>query len=339
MAGYESIKGSPMAAFSHCLRERQNYINEDIDQARSHLNYAVSPKDHGRSTHECMDYYEQLAADVYHRGGSTITAGQWVVTAPDDLPMEREKEFFQCSYDFLNDYFYHGDDRRCLLAQIHMDESEIGRSHMHYIMAMPETENRKYISMEEKLLDGLKKTQERFGMKLTKEQAKEILTAVNRYEMSALSSRERYAIRDISEVLDLKRDDARWVFTRVRRLESERFEKRLMSKDEFLTKDVFSDLHPAYQRWMKDHGFDCTVYKGGNGVKLSVAELKKMTKDTGYRLVDGTEYERLQSRVAELEHTLQEKERGSTWGSPGQDSSREWGKRTEWGRDSSWTRE
>lgn len=339
MASFESIKGSPVAAFSHCLREKEHYLNEDIDQARSHLNYAISPEDHGRSTRECMDYYDRLTGNVYHRSGSTITSGQWVVTAPTDLPHERERAFFECTYDFLNRYFYDGDDTRCMLAQIHKDESEIGSSHMHYIMAMPEVENPKYISLEEKCLAGLQKTQEHFNIKITKQQEQAVYAAALRYEQSHLSSRERYAIRDISETFDLKRDDARWIFTRVRRLESERFQKRLMSKDEFLTKERFNNFHPEFQKWMKDHGFDCTVYKGGAGIRLSVEELKRMTKETGYRLVDEKEYERLQERVTELEHALNDKEHVNAWGHTGSESAREWGKSSGWRKDNVWGRE
>ena len=209
-----------------------------------------------------------------------------------------------------------------------MDESEIGSSHMHYVMAMPDIDNPKYISVEEKYLSGLKQAQDHFGLNITKQQGQAVYAAVLRYEQSHLSSRERYAIQDIAETFHLKRDDARWIFTRVRRLESERFEKRLMSKDEFLTRDKFNDFHPTYQKWMEDHGFGCTVFKGGTGVKLSVEQLKKITKETGYQLVDQKEYEKLQSRVKELEQALQEKERSMEWG-----SSFGWGEERTWGRE------
>ena len=339
MASFESIKGSPLAALGHCLREKEHYLNEDIDQARSHLNYTVSPESHGRSTRECMEYYEQLTDGVYHREKSTITTGQWVITAPEDLPAEKEKEFFESTYDFLNTYFFSGEDTRCLLAQVHRDESVIGNSHMHYIMTMPVVDNPKYISREEKILQGLKAAGDHFGLDIKKEDANAVYAAVIRYEQSHLTSRERYAIRDIAETFGMKRDDARWIFTRVRRLESERYEKRLMSKDQFLTKEMFNQFHPEYQKWMKEHGLSCTVFKGGAGIKLSVKELKQMTKNTGYRLVDQREYERLQNRVAELEQSLKEKERDSGWGRSGSHSDREWGSLAGWGKENTWERE
>ena len=323
MAALESIKGSPVAALMHNLRERETYQNPDIDQARTSLNYCLSPSSHGRTTKECMDYYDKIKQGVYHRGRGTITTAQWVVTAPKDLPIEKELEFFKLTYDFISHFHFDGDDSRCLLAQVHKDESEIGQSHMHYIFTLPEVENKKHITLEEKCLKGIKKAQEHFGEEYTKEQINDIYQAVQRYENSRLSGRERYAIHDIGDTLGIKRDDARWVFTKVRRLDSERFPKRLMAKDEFLTKEVFRRFHPEYQAWMDEHGFECSVYKGGTNINLTVDQLKEMTRETGYQLVQRGEMERLQEKVKVLEAQTQK------WGVE---------RKASWGREEAWER-
>lgn len=326
MASMESINGPPINELEHNLREKNVYRNVDIDPEKTHLNYSLSPESHGRTTGECMTYYDELTRNVYHRGNKTSTAIEWIVTAPSDLPEEKEKEFFQDTYTFLNAFHFQGDDSRCILAQVHCDESQIGRNHMHYIIVMPEVENKKYISFEEKLIKGLKQTQEHFEIKINKQQGEEIVRIIREYEKSRLKSRERYAIRDIGEVLGLKHDDARWVFTRIRRLESERYQKRLMSKSEFMTKDMMSAFHPQYDQWMKLLGYNCTVYKGGTGINYTVEQLKQMTKETGYRLVDQVEYEYLQKKVSNLEHELENTKREQNWSSSGWKEERTWGK-------------
>lgn len=134
MAAFTSIKGSPVAALKHDLRERENYQNPDIDQERSHLNCTLSP--YGDTVKECMDRYEKLTEHAYHRGKGTITTAEWVVTAPADLPQEKEKEFFERAYEFLNKFFYAGDDSRCLLAQVHYIYNWDQQHYVYIFMAM-----------------------------------------------------------------------------------------------------------------------------------------------------------------------------------------------------------
>lgn len=338
MASCASIHGSPVGAFKHDLRERDVYRNEDIIPSRSHLNYALSPEDHGRTSRECMDYYDCLLKDVYHREGSTVTTAEWSIQAPVDLAPERIEEFFKTTYDFLNQYHFGGDDTRCLLAEVHRDE--VGQEHMHYVFTFPEVKNEKHIDVKEKFLEGARQIQDHFGFDFSKglerEKLQDCYSAIRRYEERSDKARERETIQEIGRVLDLKRDDARWCFTRMRRLESERYETRLMSKDSFLDKEFFDGFHPAYQKWMDEHGFDCTVYRGGGGINLTVDQLKEITRQTGVTMERGlsvdsishliNENSRLQERVTVLEKQVERSQ------------SRGWSDNSEWKKEITWER-
>ncbi len=309
MASCASIHGSPIGAFRHDLRERDVYRNEDIDTSRSHLNYVLSPDDHGRNSHDCMDYYKGLLSDVYYREGSTVTAAEWSTQAPADLAPERIEDFFRSTYEFLNHYHFGGDDTRCLLAAVHRDE--LGAEHLHYVFTFPEMENPKYTDIKTKFTDGARKVADKYDIHFSQQQLQDCYTAVVRYERRSDKARERETIQEIGRVLGLPRDDARWCFTRMRRLDSERFEKKLMPKDSFITRKFFNDFHPAYQKWMDEHGFECTVYKGGGGISLTVDQLKEITRQTGKTLDRGLSVEvvsglinensKLHERVRELE--------------------------------------
>lgn len=320
MASCATIHGSPIGAFKHDLRERDTYRNDDIDPSKSYMNYTLS--DHGDTSRECMAYFNSLLEDVYHRGGSTAISAEWSSQLPDDLSPERAEAFFQTTYEFNNHILFDSDDSRCLLAEVHRDE--IGADHMHYVFTFPEVENEKYVKFEDKFASGTKQVQERFDFDLSKEQLRSCYSAIQRYESRSDKARERETIQEIGRALGITRDDARWCFTKMRRLESERYETRLMSKDEFLTPEFFKSYHSEYQKWLKDHGFDCTVYRGGGGIKLTVEQLKEITKETGVTLDRGLSVEyitnlikentQLKERVAELEQAHEHQLERGGWG-------------------------
>lgn len=301
MASMTSIHGSPIGAFKHDLRERDVYKNEDIIKEASWKNYSLS--DHGRSSRECMTYYEALLSNVYHREGSTVTTAEWSIQAPPDLSPEKEEAFFQSAYDFLNHYNFGGDDTRCLLAVVHRDE--IGAPHLHYVFTFPETENPKYVAPQDKFIAGMKQAAEKYDLSFTREYLQQCFDILHRYENRIDAHRERDAIQELGQLLDLKRDDARWVFTRIRRLESERYEMKLMSKDSFLDKNYFDRFHPAFQQWMDEHGFNCTVFKGGGGISLTVEQLKELTRQTGKTLDKGLSVDFLSRLINENSRLLE----------------------------------
>lgn len=323
MASCTSIHGSPVGAFKHDLRERDVYKNEDIDKSKSHLNYSLS--EHGKTSAECMNYYDSLLDGVYHRGGSTVTSAEWAMQAPDDLAPELREEFFKSTYEFLNEYNFSGDDTRCILAEVHRDE--IGAEHLHYVFTFPVVQNEKFIDFKSKMADGAKQIQSKYSfdfMGADKEKIRECYSVIQRYEARSDTARERETIKEIGRILDLKRDDARWCFTRMKRTDAEKYETKLMSKDTFLSKEYFDNFHPAYQKWLNDHGFNCTVYRGGGGINLTVEQLKEITRQTGIKLERGlsvdsvskliNENVHLKSRVEELEKQVS-REQPRSWGS------------------------
>ena len=320
MASCATIHGSPIGSFKHDLRERDTYRNEDIDPSKSYLNYTLS--DHGETSRECMAYFDSLLDGVYHRGGTTANSAEWSFQLPADLSPERAEEFFQTTYEFSNHIHFGGDDSRCILAQVHRDE--VGADHMHYVFTFPEVKNEKYVEFNDKFISGVEKLQDRFDIELSREQIHDCYSAIQRYESRSDKSREKETIQEIGRVLDLRRDDARWCFTRMRRLESERYDTRLMSKDEFLTTEFFRDFHKEYQQWLTDHGFNCTVYRGGGGISLTVDQLKEITKETGVTLDRGLSVEyitdlikensQLRERVSELERSQERSLERDAWG-------------------------
>ena len=78
-----------------------------------------------------------------------VTACQWVITAPQDLAAEQEREFFETTMDYLNTLY---GEQNCIQAVVHRDEGVkdrdgniiAGRAHLHYIF-MPIVNNDKYL--------------------------------------------------------------------------------------------------------------------------------------------------------------------------------------------------
>lgn len=56
--------------------------------------------------------------------------------------------------------------------------------------------------------------------------------------------------------------------------------------DEKVTLHSLQTFHPEYQKWLDDAGIHATVYRGGQGISLSVDQLKAVTKETGLIVTD-----------------------------------------------------
>lgn len=327
MAAYESISGSPKARLEHNLREKKNYLNEDINKEKTDQNYALTPADHGKTATECMAYFRTIMNNIYHRSGSTITCAEWVCTAPTDLSKDQQKEFFESTYQFLNNVLFGGDDSKCILAQVHHDEA--GLPHMHYIFTFPTVDNSKYISLKNKFEKGLSEVEKAYSEEINEFQKQGLLDAVIAYERK---NDEVKAIASVREILGLSRDDARWVFTRLRRLESEKYKEKMMSKDQFLGRRFFKEFHQNYQNWIDEHGPQCTVYRGGGGINLTVEQLKEITKMTGLKLDRGLTIKTLSAIInqnKELEAKVKNLEQR-------RETEREWGNNNDWGKEKEW---
>ena len=83
-----------------------------------------------------------------------ITAAQWVITAPQDLAANQEKQFFQETFRYLNSLY---GEENCIQCVVHYYEcfknktGEIiaGRAHLHYVF-LPVVENQKYMVANKK---------------------------------------------------------------------------------------------------------------------------------------------------------------------------------------------
>lgn len=119
----------------HNERTIQNPSNTDIDSAKSLNNYALHP-DREMS---CYKYFLERKAELYcyKRADVKVTAG-WIVTKPTDFPAERQREFFEAVYDFLNERY---GTENCIQAIVHLDES--GQPHLHYVF-IPVTADKKH---------------------------------------------------------------------------------------------------------------------------------------------------------------------------------------------------
>ena len=94
------------------------HSNEKIDPERSHLNYEL--KDRGG-----------LSAVEYHRRTGkalrkdAVTLCSWAVTAPQDLPEDKQAEFFKKAYEWFSERY--GEDN-IVTAAVHLDETS---PHLH----------------------------------------------------------------------------------------------------------------------------------------------------------------------------------------------------------------
>lgn len=104
---------------------RYRYANQDIDPARTHLNYAIfAREDPAAFVQSKID-----GADVKPKGGDKATnvISDWVITLPKNPALKgREREFFQTAYDHMLKTV---PERIVVGAWVHMDENQ---PHMHF---------------------------------------------------------------------------------------------------------------------------------------------------------------------------------------------------------------
>ena len=99
MASVEKFSaGAVRNQLRHNCREIEHSSNTNIDPTRQERDYLLSP-DRGISDY---DYLKKRLSQlyVYNRKDVKVMAG-WVVTAPQELPVERQEDFFVTVYDFL----------------------------------------------------------------------------------------------------------------------------------------------------------------------------------------------------------------------------------------------
>ena len=104
---------------------KYRYANQDIDQTRTHLNYAIFARDDPAAfVQSKID-----GVDVKPKGGDKATnvISDWVITLPKNPALiGREREFFQTAYDHMLETV---PEKLVVGAWVHMDENQ---PHMHF---------------------------------------------------------------------------------------------------------------------------------------------------------------------------------------------------------------
>ena len=104
--------------------ETSEYVkfgNPDIDTQRTHLNYNLAPQ------HDQMDFIKQRLSEVYCLNRKDVNVMcSWVVTAPKDLALGQQEDFFKESYKFLENRY---GKENVISSYVHLDETT---PHMHF---------------------------------------------------------------------------------------------------------------------------------------------------------------------------------------------------------------
>ena len=104
---------------------KYRYANQDIDQTRTHLNYAIFARDDPAAF--VQSKIDEV--DVKPKGGDKATnvISDWVITLPKNPALiGREREFFQTAYDHMMKTV---SEKLIVGAWVHMDETQ---PHMHF---------------------------------------------------------------------------------------------------------------------------------------------------------------------------------------------------------------
>lgn len=120
--------------FSHYDRKKENIGNEEIDKAKSHLNYNLAL----HQQQQQGDFIRKRCSEIKVQNRKDVNVMcSWVVTAPKDLPSADEKKFFQDSYDFLKKRY---GEENIISAYVHNDEKT---PHLHYAFVPVVTDKKK----------------------------------------------------------------------------------------------------------------------------------------------------------------------------------------------------
>ena len=122
-------RGSCTSITQHNERKKNDrgeylkYKNEQIDTSRTHLNYNLAPDREQTQLEFISERTESLKC--LKRKDVNVMAS-WLITAPKTLPVEHCREFFERSYQFLENKY---GKMNVISAYVHMDETT---PHMHF---------------------------------------------------------------------------------------------------------------------------------------------------------------------------------------------------------------
>lgn len=119
--------------FKHYERAKDkdgNYIkfsNQSIDLSRTELNYNLGPK---RDISQGEFVRQTCSSEVYCMNRKDVNVCvDWCITAPEDLPREQLRDFFQKTYDFLENRYSICGKSYVVSSYVHLDEVT---PHMHF---------------------------------------------------------------------------------------------------------------------------------------------------------------------------------------------------------------
>lgn len=122
-------RGSCTSITQHNERKKNDkgeylkYKNGQIDTSRTHLNYNIAPEREQTQLEFISGRTENLKC--LKRKDVNVMAS-WLITAPKTLPEEYQREFFERSYQFLEEKY---GKQNVISAYVHMDETT---PHMHF---------------------------------------------------------------------------------------------------------------------------------------------------------------------------------------------------------------
>lgn len=127
MAHVQKLKAgavAPMVAHWERVPElERGFERENIDSARTSLNYNLRPHDVSAVVKAAMEEHGRTAGRACRSDANVLF--DWVVTLPKDCPTERSREFFEACAEFLEQRY---GKENVVGAYVHMDETT---PHMH----------------------------------------------------------------------------------------------------------------------------------------------------------------------------------------------------------------
>lgn len=120
------MKFAKAAAGHMCLhfsRQADNISNKNIDKEKTHLNYNLAAS----QSLPQMEFIRKRCSEVRCQNRKDVNVlVSWVVTAPKDLPEDKQRDFFSSCYGFLSQRY---GAENVVSAYVHLDEVS---PHMHF---------------------------------------------------------------------------------------------------------------------------------------------------------------------------------------------------------------
>ncbi len=268
----------------HNERSVIHHSNADIDPERSKLNYSFEMQHGSLSDYE---YYRNLIDEkyIYGRGTArekeTVTCCSWIITAPQEIVGNGEKErtFFEGCFDFVSNRYGRSN---IINNTVHYDEA--GSPHIH-IMFCPVT--------------GI--DHEKVHFKTVK------TTKTVRLNSGRVEFESRFKVDDYGERVPVKN------YAKM----ADYYDQKISAND-VINKAELQSFHKDLQTYLDQHGIEGKVVNGKTGgTNFTVKELKEFTAETGLRLDEVKEmmggstllesFVEQCSRVSSLETLLAEK--------------------------------